>query len=160
MKELASTELVTILIAEDDDGHAFLIQENLRAAGVSNPIIRFQDRVETLNFLHKKGDGLQRESMKPYLLLLDIKMPRLDGIETLKAVKADSELMKIPVIMLTTTDNPREVEECYKLGCNCYLTKPVHFGQFAEVLNRLGLFISILKIALANGDKGGHGKDN
>ncbi|RPH25022.1 MAG: response regulator, partial [Bacteroidales bacterium] len=83
---------------------------------------------------------------KSYLLLLDINMPKMDGVEVLRRIKADEELKEIPVVMLTTTDDPREVEACYKIGCNIYITKPVDFFKFAETLKRLSLFIQIVKI--------------
>ena len=70
----------------------------------------------------------------------------MDGIELLQKIKSNADLKDIPVVMLTTTDDPREVETCYQLGCNMYITKPVQFDKFAEVLNRMGLFIQIVKI--------------
>jgi CheY-like chemotaxis protein len=137
---------MTILIAEDDDGHADLIQEGLEESGVYNPMIRFSNGEDLWHFLSGAGGKAVRDPGKVYLLLLDIKMPRMDGVEVLKRMKADEELKEIPVMMLTTTDDPREVEECYKLGCNAYITKPVDFGKFTEVLKRLGLFIQIIKL--------------
>jgi len=135
-----------ILIAEDDDGHADLIQEGLRESGVCNHIIRFSNGEELLHFLSGTGDAEIRDKTKSYLLLLDIKMPKMDGIEVLKRMKGHEELKEISVMMLTTTDDPREVEHCYKLGCNVYITKPVDFGSFAETLKRLGLFVQVVKI--------------
>jgi CheY-like chemotaxis protein len=143
-------EQVTILIAEDDDGHARLIQERFEAAGVSNPQIRFRDGREAWDYISRK-DGGGREPGRPYLLLLDIRMPGLDGVEVLRRVKADPGLKKMPVIMLTTTDDPREIDECYRLGCNNYLTKPVDFRHFSEMIKRLGLFISVIKVSPLNG---------
>jgi len=131
-----------ILIAEDDDGHAELIQDGLTEAGICNPIKRFENGEEIWNFI----SGDKRETAKSYLLLLDINMPRMDGIEVLRRMKADEQLKHIPVMMLTTTDDPREVETCYQLGCNIYITKPVQFDRFAETLRRMGLFIQIVKI--------------
>jgi len=87
-----------------------------------------------------------RNKNKCYLLLLDINMPKMNGVEVLIRIKSDNELKDIPVIMLTTTDNPREIETCYTLGCNMYITKPVQFDKFAETLNRMGLFLQIVKI--------------
>ncbi len=135
-----------ILIAEDDDGHATLIKEGLQESGVCNTIIRFKNGVETWNFLNGTAENENRDSTKAYLLLLDINMPIMDGVELLQKVKSDADLKEIPVIMLTTTDDPREVDACYKLGCNMYVTKPVHFTKFAEVLNRMGLFIQIVRV--------------
>jgi len=135
-----------ILIAEDDDGHADLINEGLVGSGVCNHIIRFKDGMETWNFLSGVSDGLVRDVEKSYLLLLDINMPIMDGLEVLKRIKTNDDLKGIPIIMLTTTDDPREVEACYKLGCNMYITKPVQFDKFAEILYRMGLFIQIVKV--------------
>jgi CheY-like chemotaxis protein len=138
---------VTILITEDDDGHAELITDNLREAGISNDIIRFRDGQEAWDFLSEAGPGPHRIYNHPYLLLLDIRMPRVDGVELLQRLKSHPKLHKMPVIMLTTTDDPREVEACYKLGCNSYVTKPVDFSQFTETLKRLGLFLSVIQVA-------------
>ncbi len=135
-----------ILIAEDDDGHAELIKEGLKESGVCNTMIRFSNGEEVWHFLSGTRDGDVRDTSKTYLLLLDINMPKMDGVEVLQRMKNCEELKEIPVIMLTTTDDPREVEECYHLGCNVYITKPVEFGEFAETLKRLGLFIQIVKI--------------
>ena len=136
---------VTILMAEDDDGHATLVRERFESVGVNNPVIRFKDGTETWNFLSGSGAGLETGS--GYLLLLDIRMPGLDGIEVLRRVKKDPRLKNMPVIMLTTTDDPKEIATCYELGCNNYLIKPVEFEKFAEVIKRLGLFLMIVKVS-------------
>lgn len=138
-------ELV-ILIAEDDDGHAELIKEGLVNAGICNTIIRFVNGEEVWNFLSGTGNKMVRDNSKSYLLLLDINMPKMDGIEVLSKIKSTDGLKEIPIIMLTTTDDPREVEICYKLGCNMYITKPIRFDKFAETLYRMGLFIQIVKV--------------
>lgn len=136
---------VIILMAEDDDGHAALVRERFENVGVHNPIIRFKDGRETWDYLSGAVPGMEMD--KAYLLLLDIRLPGLDGIELLKRVKDDPRLKSMPVIMLTTTDDPREIDRCYELGCNNYLVKPVAFEKFAEVIKRLGLFIMIVKIS-------------
>lgn len=135
-----------IIIAEDDDGHADLIREGLEESGVRNKIVRFSNGEEVWKFLSDNEDKVIRDKKKNYLLLLDINMPKMDGIEVLKRIKADEELKEIPVMMLTTTDDPREVEACYRMGCNIYITKPVDFNKFAETLKRLSLFIQIVKV--------------
>ena len=135
-----------ILIAEDDDGHAELIQEGLQEAGVCNAIRRFANGEEVWQFLAGTGGKEGRDASKAYLLLLDINMPKMDGVEVLKRMKRHDALKEIPVMMLTTTDDPREIEECYQLGCSVYITKPVNFGQFAETLHRLGLFVQIVSV--------------
>jgi CheY-like chemotaxis protein len=142
---------VTLVIVEDDDGHAELIQEHLQETGLRNPIVRFEDGQTALDFLLKTGPGPHRVSGQAYLILLDIRMPKLDGVQVLRRMKADPDLRNIPVIMLTTTDDPREVEECYRLGCSCYITKPVDFPRFADTLKRLGLFIVVIQIPKING---------
>lgn len=135
-----------ILIAEDDDGHAELIRSGLAESGVCNRIIRFANGQEAWDYLSGEGTGDVRNPDKSYLLLLDINMPVMDGVEVLKRLKANDELKEIPVMMLTTTDDPREVEACYKIGCNIYITKPVDFVKFSETLQNLGLFIQVVKI--------------
>lgn len=138
-------ELV-ILIAEDDDGHTELIKSGLQKSGVRNEIIRFSDGEETWKFLSGTGKDKILDPMKSYLLLLDINMPLMDGVEVLRRMKADPGLSDIPVMMLTTTDDPREVEQCYKLGCSVYITKPVEFTEFARTLKSLGLFLQVIKV--------------
>jgi CheY-like chemotaxis protein len=140
-----ATEL-TILIAEDDEGHAELIMEHLQDAGVHNKIIRFKNGQEAWDFLEFKSEEKQKERSDAYLLLLDIRMPKMDGIEVLKRIKANHQLRNLPVIMLTTTNDPREIQGCYDLGCNCYITKPVQYEQFSEAIRQLGLFISIIQV--------------
>jgi len=98
-------EEVVILIVEDDDGHARLIEKNLRRASIKNEMLRFADGQQILDFLFRRGEGRQREDLTPYLLLLDIRIPKIDGVEVLRQIKQDEELRKIPVIMLTTMSN-------------------------------------------------------
>ncbi len=138
-------DTVTILIAEDDDGHAELIRDLLEEVGVRNLTHRFRDGQEVLDYLAAHGDP-QPQVGHRYLLLLDIRMPRVNGVEVLRRLKADPRLKDIPVIMLTTSDSPREIQECYHLGCSCYVAKPVEFGRFAEVLRQLGLFLMIVHL--------------
>lgn len=137
---------ITILIAEDDEGHADLITELLREVGLKNPLVRFRDGQEVLDYLRDENGRTKLKNGHRYLLLLDIRMPRVDGVEVLKQVKAHADWREIPVIMLTTTDDPREIQACYELGCNCYITKPVEFGRFSTVLRQLGLFLMIMQL--------------
>jgi CheY-like chemotaxis protein len=142
---------VVILVAEDDPGHATLIEKNLRRAGVQNQIIRLADGQETLDFLFCRGDGPHRDRRAPYVLLLDIRMPKVDGVEVLRQVKQDDELKKMPIIMLTTTDDPREVERCHRLGCSVYITKPVDRDAFVDSVRQLGLFLVVVQVPQLNG---------
>jgi CheY-like chemotaxis protein len=132
----------TILIVDDDEGHAILIRENLEAAGLHNRMEHFRDGQAILDFFAQRVVT----DTASYLLLLDIRMPKVDGIEVLRRLKADSTLGKLPIIMLTTTDDTREVERCYKLGCSVYIQKPVDYDRFAEAIRRLGLFVSLVLV--------------
>jgi len=139
------TKEVIILIAEDDLGHARLIEKNLQRAGLSNTIELFENGQEILDFLLCRGNR-QRSAEATYLLLLDIRMPQVDGIEVLRQIRQFPELRKLPVCMLTTTDDPREVGCCHELGCNNYIVKPVDYDKFADAIRQLGLFISLVEI--------------
>ncbi len=145
-------EEVVILIAEDDDGHALLIRRNLERAGLSNRILFFRDGQEIVDFLFRTGEGEHRTPHTPYILLLDIRMPKLDGTEVLARVKGDPELRKMPVIMITTTDDPREVERCHQLGCSSYITKPVEYDAFVNAVRQLGLFLAVVQVPEVNGN--------
>lgn len=140
------TEALTIILAEDDDGHATLIQRNLKRAGLANGFHRVKDGVEALDLLRGQGAYESTQIQGDFLLLLDINMPRIDGIEVLRQVKTDPALSKTPVIMLTTTDDPREVERCYELGCNVYITKPIEYDKFVGAIQQLGLFLQVVKV--------------
>jgi CheY-like chemotaxis protein len=141
---------IHIIIAEDDEGHAALIKKNLRRAGIENEIIHFVDGQQVLDFLLRKGGGPHRQDGDSFLLLLDIRMPKVDGIEVLRQIKEDRELRKIPVIMVTTTDDPREVEHCHLLGCSNYITKPVDYDKFVNAIRQLGLFLMIVQVPAIN----------
>ena len=143
---------VVILIAEDDEGHASLIRKNLKRAGITNEIQHFKDGQEILDFLMGSNNGHHRKSGAAYLLLLDIRMPKVDGVEVLRQVKQDEELRKIPVIMITTTDDPREVENCHKLGCSNYIAKPIDYDKFVESIKQLGLFLMVVEVPEVNGE--------
>lgn len=142
---------VVILIAEDDEGHAGLIRKNLVRAGIANELLHFKDGQEIVDFLFRKGDGRKRQFGTAYVLLLDIRMPKLDGVEVLMQVKADPELRKLPVIMITTTDDPREVEKCHGLGCSNYIVKPVEYEDFVNAIRQLGFFLAVVEVPRLNG---------
>jgi CheY-like chemotaxis protein len=150
---MAMNEEVVILIAEDDEGHAGLIRKNLFRGGIVNETIHFTDGQAVLDFLFRKGAGQVREAGRAYVLLLDIRMPSVDGIEVLSRVKTDPELRKIPVVMITTTDDPGEISRCHQLGCSSYISKPVDYEAFVEAIRQLGLFLSVVQIPAVNGGK-------
>lgn len=140
------TREVVILIADDDAGHARLIEKNLQRVGLHNGILRFQNGQEVLDFLFGRAGKEKLCPETPYLLLLDIRMPKVDGVEVLRQIKGSEELRKLPVIMLTTTDDPREVARCHALGCSNYIVKPVDYEKFSEAIKQLGLFVSLIKV--------------
>ena len=132
-----------ILIVEDDEGHTSLIIKNLKRAGILNEMICFKDGQEILDFLFTKKE--EHKDMS-FLILLDIRMPKVDGLEVLKKIKTDVFLKRIPVIIITTTDEPVEVEGCHELGCNNYIKKPIDYNKFVETIKRLGLFLMVIEI--------------
>ena len=132
-----------ILIAEDDAGHVELVKRNLWRSCVENDILQFKDGQEMLDFLFKSGDKAKRVEKGSYLLLLDIRMPRIDGEEVLRRMKEDEELRKIPVIVLTANDEASEVARCYEMGCSFYMIKPADYNKFMEVVENLGAFLSL-----------------
>ena len=132
---MEAKEQLTILIAEDDDGHARLIQRGFAEAGAQAPVIRFKDGQEAWDFI----SGKSSPCLDPdghYLLLLDICMPNMDGIEVLRRVKADPRLKNIQAVMLTTTDEPKEISRCYELGCSDYFTKPISVDELGGIVKR------------------------
>ncbi|MEM5386071.1 response regulator [Paraburkholderia phymatum] len=144
---------VGIVLIEDDDGHATLVERNLRRAGISNGFIRFADGQEALDYFFGKPTPGEHASGRPsrddlasYVVLLDLKMPRVDGFEVLRRLKETPSTASMPVIVLTTTDDPREIERCYELGCNVYITKPVEYDAFIEAVRRLGFFLQVVKL--------------
>lgn len=147
---MSHNERLMILLAEDDDGHASLIRRNLKRAGVINEVVRVRDGQEALDYLSQLREKSAQGMNTPLLILLDINMPRVSGLEVLQYVKTDPRTSLIPVIMLTTTDDPREVHRCYESGCSVYLTKPVQYEQFVEAIKRLGLFLEIIKAPTAS----------
>jgi len=141
---------VTIVVVDDDEGHSQLVCLNLRRAGVTNPTVVLTTGSEALDYVYRRGAYADRPAEGEFLLLLDINMPGIDGVEVLRQIKADPDTRRIAVMMLTTTDDPREVNRCYDLGCNVYVTKPVDPAAFIEAIRRLGLFLSV--VSLGNGD--------
>ena len=140
---------VTILLVEDDAGHSVLIEKNLRRAGLSNRIIRLENGRQALDFLFKEGGFADDLTPPPFLVLLDLNLPVMDGYQVLERIKASDKTRMIPVVMLTTTDNPQEIARCYELGCNVYMTKPVEYDRFCEAIRNLGLFLSIVSLPAA-----------
>lgn len=131
-----------ILVAEDDDGHFALIERNLLRSGVVEPIVRFRDGQEVLDYLSNAESCDSANLHRPMLILLDIRMPKMDGVTVLEKIKSHPIFKKIPVFMLTTTDDPSEINHCYRVGCNCYIVKPSNYEKFMQTMERLGAFLT------------------
>ncbi|TDR85508.1 response regulator [Enterovirga rhinocerotis] len=137
---------VTIIMIEDDEGHARLIQKNIRRAGVTNEIVAFPDGTSALSFLLGPDGTGQSNVGRPLLILLDLNLPDMTGVDILKTIKENEHLKRTPVVVLTTTDDQREIERCYDLGCNVYITKPVNYEGFSNAIRQLGLFFSVIQV--------------
>jgi CheY-like chemotaxis protein len=140
---------VTIIMIEDDEGHARLIERNIRRSGVNNEIVPFRNGTDAVRYLlGKDGSGVEREG-QALLILLDLNLPDMTGIEILRQVKASKYLKCAPVVVLTTTDDSQEIKRCYELGCNVYIIKPVNYESFANAIRQLGLFFSVIQVPSA-----------
>ncbi|RVU17237.1 response regulator [Methylobacterium oryzihabitans] len=133
-------------MVEDDEGHARLIERNIRRAGVNNPIEPFRDGTSALAYLLGPDGSGQVHAGRPLLILLDLNLPDMTGVDILQAVKSNPHLRRSPVVILTTTDDQREIQRCYDLGCNVYITKPVNYEGFANAIRQLGLFFSVMQV--------------
>lgn len=137
---------VTIIMIEDDEGHARLIERNIRRSGVNNEILPFTNGTAAMRYLFGgDGSGLDHKG-EALLILLDLNLPDMTGIEILRWVKENKYLKSTPVVVLTTTDDSQEIKRCYELGCNVYITKPVNYESFANAIRQLGLFFSVIQV--------------
>ena len=132
---------VKIVMVEDDHGHAKLIEKNIRRANISNEIVHFDSGQPALDYLF--SDEVRANG--PMLILLDLNLPDMQGTDILAEVKKDERLKRAPVVVLTTTDDKAEIQRCYDLGCNVYITKPVDYESFAGAIRQLGLFLSVMQ---------------
>jgi CheY-like chemotaxis protein len=132
---------VIILMIEDDEGHARLIERNIRRAGICNKILFFRTGAAALEWLTSDAP-----TQSAALVMLDLNLPDMSGIGILARIKSDPALRRIPVVVLTTTDDQNEMQRCYDLGCNVYVTKPVDYETFAAAIRKLGLFLEVITI--------------
>lgn len=140
---VGAAKTMKILLVEDDKGHATLVQMNLREGGLNNAIdhvINGQQALDYVNYYVKSNES------SSLLILLDLNLPGVDGYEVLKILKANEKTRQIPIIVLTSTDDNDEIEQCYALGCNVYLRKPVDYDEFIESIKTLGLFLSFINL--------------
>src|SRR6202162_3899742 len=140
------TEAVTIAMIEDDVGHARLIEKTLRRAGVHNEIVPLADGARAISFLFgSDGSGLVNKG-RPLLVLLDLNLPDMSGIDILKRLKENEHLRVLPGVILTTTDDKSEIQRCYDFGCTVYITKPVDYEKFANAIQQFGLFMYVMQV--------------
>lgn len=137
---------VTIIMIEDDEGHARLIEKNIRRAGVGNQIIPFTNGTDALEFLMGPDGSGENNRGRQLLVLLDLNLPDMTGVDILEKVKGNEHTRRSPVVVLTTTDDQREIQRCYDLGANVYITKPVDYDGFANAIRQLGLFFSVMQV--------------
>lgn len=141
---MSSENPIEIWLIDDDDGHALLVEESFQDAGLRNGFVRARDGSEGWQWLKEVELGRRQ---RPGLILLDISMPGLDGFEILEGIKSSPQLKAIPVIMLTSTDHPREIQRSYTLGASAYIVKPVDFERLHEKIRTLGFFLQIIEVA-------------
>ncbi len=136
---------INIIMVEDDEGHARLIEKNIRRAGISNELRHFKDGTSALEYLFNDSHG-PAHSGGPAMILLDLNLPDMSGLDILARIKGDDKLKRSPVVVLTTTDDKVEIERCYDMGCNVYITKPVNYESFSDAIRQLGLFLSVIQV--------------
>lgn len=140
---------IKILLVEDNDGDIFLTLEALKEARIHNIIDVVKDGEKAMQYLNKENEFADAET--PDLILLDINLPKMDGKEVLAKIKSDERLMVIPVVMLTTSDSERDIMESYQSHANCYVTKPVDFQKFMDVIQTVKEFwINIVQLPKNN----------
>ena len=137
-------ELKTILLAEDNPQDVELTIEALTEHNLANQVVAVRDGVEAMEYLNYEGRFKNRKKGNPAVLLLDIKMPRMDGIEVLAAIRGNEKFKALPVVMLTSSREEPDLKKCYALGVNAYVVKPVNFKDFIEAVKHIGIFWAIL----------------
>lgn len=137
---------VRIVMIEDDEGHARLIEKNIRRAGVGNEIIPFVNGTDALNYLLGDDRSGVASAKRQQLILLDLNLPDMTGIDILQKLKGNKHTKRSPIVVLTTTDDSREIQRCYDLGANVYITKPVNYEGFANAIRQLGLFVAVMQV--------------
>jgi len=133
-----------ILLVEDDAGDVELILAALAKSNLANEVVVARDGAEALDYLHRRGEFQSRPPANPAVIFLDLKMPGVDGLEVLRQIKSKEELNTIPVVILTSSRDETGLAQCYQLGANSCVVKPVDFQQFAEAIGQLGMFWAVV----------------
>jgi len=137
-------KLRTILLAEDNSKDVELTIEAMAENNLGNQVIIVKDGIEAMEYLRREGKYKLRNAGNPCVILLDIKMPRMDGIEVLRSIRSDDKLKKVPVVMITSSREERDLIKTYELGVNAFVVKPVSFQQFIEAIKQIGSFWAVL----------------
>ncbi len=137
-------ELKTILLAEDNPLDVELTIEALSEHNLANNVVVVRDGVEAMEYLNYEGKFKNRIEGNPVVLLLDIKMPRMDGIEVLAAIRGNEKLKRLPIVILTSSREEPDLKKCYELGVNAYVVKPVNFKEFLDAIKHIGIFWALL----------------
>ncbi|MBA4386279.1 MAG: two-component system response regulator [Anaerolinea sp.] len=133
-----------ILIAEDDPNDIEMTVNALSENNLANEICVVRDGAEALDYLYHRGTFSKKAGGNPAVILLDLKMPKIDGIEVLRRIKSDKDLQTIPVVILTSSSESSDLETCYHLGANAYVVKPVKFADFVEAVKQIGMFWALI----------------
>ena len=136
-----------ILMVEDDPNDVELTMTALEGYNLANEVIVTRDGEEALDYLYHRGEYATRSSDHPAVILLDLKLPKIDGLEVLRQVKSDGNLKMIPVVVLTSSREEKDLVSSYKLGVNAYVVKPVDFHEFVNAIKELGVFWAIINAA-------------
>ena len=138
----------TVLLVEDNPGHARLIEKILRRSKITSNIILLHDGQQAVDYLFSQEQEHHADSYSNLLMLLDLNLPFLNGYQVLERVRGDARTKCIPVVVLTTADDPQEIKTCYELGCNLYITKPIDYYKFTEAIRELGNTLSVVTLPL------------
>jgi CheY-like chemotaxis protein len=141
---MGSHDLKDILLAEDNANDVELTLNALQKNNMANQVTVVRDGAQALDYLYRRGEFSNREGGNPAVILVDLKMPKVDGLEVLRRIKSDDELKSIPVVILTSSREERDLVEGYQLGVNAYVVKPIHFDEFVQAVSQLGVFWALI----------------
>lgn len=138
---------ISIVIVEDEEGHAFLIEKNLKRSGIANPIIHLKDGQEAMDYFSGSDvRGIKPVNLEHTLVMLDLHLPVYDGFTVLEKIRTTDEIKRMPVLILSSTTREQEIKRCYELGCSIFLNKPVNYASFSNAILQLGMLMKIVKV--------------